>query len=673
MLVAAVIAAMAGCSGREATQGAPPMTLESESPTHAVAPSPFSASSPTPSIRQDPGSGPTASQEPTDSPAPTFAPDSTLGPIGTTAAATPGPTPGPAAAFPDAPERDLYELARALLLKSPDPIPRIVNPDPVSYTQGRQDTFWLTDLEALRPYTIQATLRLVTPHAYWYVEDGSNASQSDLERAAGVFEAEIYPRVSAAFGTEWTPGIDNDPHLTVLHARLRGAAGYFSSVDEYPSSVHPHSNQREIIYIDGNASGRIGSRQYLAVLSHELQHAIHWNGDSSEETWITEGLSEVAAAVAGYRPTNQNAFLISPTVSMINWPDHIASYYGAAFLFLDYLATHYGTRADLALLVKEPADGIQGIDAYLAGLGYNATFRDVFKDWTVAVLLDEPGGPYGYPDKDVRVRVTARMDKSGQRESSIPQYSAEYTAINVLRGDIRVRFQGQRENTLLPTSLDGGNCWWSNRGDSISSTLTQELDLSGLDTATLRFRTWFDVEEDWDYAYVEVSTDGGSTWDILPAAGTSTRNPLANSFGPGYTGRSDGWLEAEVDLTAHARQTVLLRFHYVTDDAINNIGLCVDDISVPEIALLGGGLSEDGWQAEGFLRTDNRVPQDYIVQIIEVGDETRVREMALDGNNFGEMTIRDLEGLDEVTVVVAALAPKTDQEASYTLTIEPTT
>ena len=672
LLVAAVIAAVAGCSGQESTREAPRLTVESASPTHTVVPSPLPTSSPTSSVGQDLGSRPDPSREPTASPSSTFAPDSTPGSIGTTAAATPGPTVEPAVAFPDAPERDLYELARALLLKSPAPILRVVNPDPVSYSEGRRDTFWVTDLQELRPYTIQSTLRLVSPHAYWYVEDGSDASQGDLERAAGVFEEEIYPRVSAAFGTEWTPGVDNDPHLTILHARLRGAAGYFSSVDEYPSSVHPHSNQREIIYIN-NASLRIGSRQYLAVLSHELQHAIHWNGDPTEESWITEGLSEVATAVAGYRPSSQDAFLSSPTVSMINWPDHIAPYYGAAFLFLDYLAAHYGTRADLALLVKEPADGIQGIDAYLAELGYEATFRDVFKDWTVANLLDEPGGPYSYPDKDVRVRVTARMDKSGQRESSIPQYSAEYTAIDVLRGDIRVRFQGQRENSLLPISLDGGSCWWSNRGDSISSTLTHELDLSDVDRATLRFRTWFDVEEDWDYAYLEISTDGGSTWDILPAPGTSTRNPLANSFGPGYTGRSDGWLEAEVDLTAYARQTVLLRFHYVTDDAINKIGFCIDEIVVPEIALAGGGLSEDGWQAAGFLRIDNRVPQDYIVQIIEVGDETTVREMVLDENNFGEMVIRGLQDLDEVTVVVAALAPKTDQEARYTLMIEPAT
>ena len=573
--------------------------------------------------------------------------------------------------FPKAPDRDLYELARSLLLKTTVPVSRVVNPHPVSYAEGRKDTFWLTDLQDDRIYTSQATLRLVSGHAYWYVEEGQDISQADLEKAARIFEGEIYPRVTAALGTEWTPGVDNDPHLTILHARLRRASGYFSSVDEYPTSVHQHSNQREILYIN-TRSLKVGSRGYLAVLSHELQHAIHWNGDPTEETWVNEGLSEVAAAVAGYRPTSPAAFLRSPTTSLLNWPDHVSSYYGATFLFFDYLAAHYGTRHDLALLVKEPEDGIPGVDAYLARLGYDVTFRDVFRDWVVANYLDDPaGGLYSYPDKEVQVRGTGQMGKLGRRESSIPQYSAEYTEIDVFKGAVMVRFQGQRENSLLPLSLDPGGCWWSNRGDSISSTLTRTLDLSGVDRPTLRYRVWFDAEEDWDYGYVEVSTDGGSTWDIIQAPGTSPRNPTGNSFGHGYTGSSEGWLQEEVDLASYARQQVLLRFHYVTDDAINRIGLCFDDIAVPEVGFWDDGQGDNGWQAEGFVRIDNVLPQDYIVQIIEVGNQSRVREMELDEDNCGEMEIRGLENLDRVAVVVAALAPKTLQEARYTLTLEP--
>ena len=127
----------------------------------------------------------------------------------------------------------------------------------------------------------------------------------------------------------------------------------------------------------------------------------------------------------------------------------------------------------------------------------------------------------------------------------------------------------------------------------------------------------------------------------------------------------------DVSLTPYAGRQVLLRFHYVTDDAINGMGLCFDNISVPEIGFFDSGPGYEGWNAQGFIRIDNRVPQDYVVQIVEVGNETRVREMALDENNRGEMAIRRLEDLDDVVVVVAALAPKTNHEARYTLTLEP--
>ena len=573
--------------------------------------------------------------------------------------------------FPAPPDRDLYELARSLL-KVEGPIPRVVNADPVSYEAGRMDTFWVINLAAIEMFTVRATLRLVSPHAYWYVEDGVGISQDDLEKASGTFEENIYPRVTELFGTEWTPGVDNDPHMTILNARIPGVGGYFSSMDQYPAAVHQFSNQREMIYI--NVSGlSVGSRPYDSVLAHEFHHAVHSNNDRTDETWVNEGLSELASSVAGYSPFSRNAFLQSPTTSLVNWPlaQLRATYYGGDFLFFEYLASHYGTKSDLRLLEREPLDGIEGIDAFLAKLGYDVTFDDVFKDWVIANYLDLPGdGPYGYPDSDPKVKVTARIGGFDQRDSTLPQYAAEYTAIDITKGDIRLGFTGQKENRLLPVQVDGA-CWWSNRGDSISSTLTRRLDLSGTSSATLTYRTWFHLEEDWDYAYLQVSTDGGGTWDIIEAPETAPKNPVGNSFGPGYTGTSDGWLEETVTLDRYAGSEVLLRFHYVTDEAINGTGVCFDDISVPEIGFHDGvdaGVVS-GWQSEGFVKIDNRVPQRYLVQVIQVGVDTQVREIVLDEENQGELLIKGLEDLDQVVVVVAALAPKTMQEAAYTLSV----
>ena len=671
-LVVAFFVLIAGCSTDSTST--PETTPETKSEPTATTTSrststPTSPPTPTSTTVTESPATPTSVPTSTDIPTPELSP--TVEPTLAPTQVDPTAAPPQQAPFSAPPDRDLYQLAQTLVLKSPEPIPRIVNPEPVSYQIGHKETFSVTDIEDVRSYKTQATLRLVSPHAYWYVEDGVDITQRNLERSADVFEQEIYPRVTAAFGTEWTPGVDNDPHLTILHARLRGVAGYFSSVDEYPTQVHQFSNQREMIYMA--SSLRVGTRSYLSVLAHELQHAVHWNGDSSEETWVNEGLSELASRAAGYRPRSQDIFLNSPTISLVNWPVDAPTsiYYGGSFLFFDYLASHYGNLQDIQMLVKEPLDDIAGINAYLSRLGFNVTFRDVFRDWTVANLLDEPeDGPYSYPDNEVRVRIGARVRDGDERQTAIAQFSAEYVRLDLIKGDVRLGFQGQKENSMLPISLEEGRCWWSNRGDSISSTLTRPLDLTGVDRATLRYRTWFDVEESWDYAYVQISTDGGFSWDIIQAPGTSPRNPVGNSFGPGYTGTSDGWMEEEVDLTPYAGSRVHLRFHYITDDAINGTGLCFDDISVPEIGFSDGDSDDGGWETQGFLSIDNVVPQKYIVQVVEIGDENTVREMVLDQDNSGVIEVLGLEDLNDVIVIVAPTSSDTLLDASYTLTVE---
>ena len=578
----------------------------------------------------------------------------------------------PATEFlPSPPDRDLYRLAGQLFPDVPADIPRVVNSGPVSYSEGRQDTFYLVDLARLEVYQRQFELRLVTPHSYWYVEEGLNVRQRDVERSAAIFEEDIYPRVTAIFGEEWSPGVDNDPHLNIINARLRGVAGYYSSGDEYPDSVSPFSNQREIIYINAGVLS-MGSSSYLEALAHELQHAVHWASDPTEDTWINEGLSELATTLAGYRPNSGRRFLRSSPTSLVHWPlSSLTSgtYYGAASLFMHYLWEHYSKGNDLRALVSQQEDGIAGIDAYLKASGYQESFRDVFRDWAVANFLDEERGAYSYGDFQVQANVLAFVDGFSQFTSEIPQYSVEYVELTSTAGPTRLLFQAPTVATLLPTDVGPQGCWWSNSGDSISSTLTRSIDLAGTKRATLSYEVWYNLEEEWDYAYVELSVDGGRTWQILETANTSPENPIGNSYGPGYTGDSGGWLSESVDLSPFAgREAVLLRFHYVTDDAINGAGVCFREISVTEAGLHA---ASDGWEAEGFILTDNRVRQDFIVQVIQVGEENLVTTLVLDESNTGEMAIAVPQDWDRLVVAVAPLAPKTREGTSYTLTVEP--
>ena len=122
--------------------------------------------------------------------------------------------------------------------------------NPESLKEGRVDIFWLADLDRLEVYESRFELALVSPHAYWYVEVGGEANRADLERSAEAFEERIYPAVTAVFGSEWSPGVDGDPRVTIVNGSLRSVGGYFNSSDEYPRAVFSYSNQREMIYIN---------------------------------------------------------------------------------------------------------------------------------------------------------------------------------------------------------------------------------------------------------------------------------------------------------------------------------------------------------------------------------------------------------------------------------------
>jgi hypothetical protein len=550
----------------------------------------------------------------------------------------------------------------------------VANPNPVSYEAGRLDPFWLVDLNGLERYQSTFELRLVTPHAYWYVEEGQSISQEDLEESAAEFEATIYPLVTAAFGNEWVPGIDNDPHLNVLNARLSGVAGYFSSGDEYPQSVKPNSNQREVIYIN-TGSIPVSSQTYAEVLAHELQHAVHWNADKSEESWVNEGLAELAIAIAGQESASIPRFLRSGPTSLVNWPlSPVASIgsYGSASLFMHYLTEQYGGRDDLRPLVRQDADGIAGIDDFLREGGYGVEFEDVFRDWAVANILDEDKGVYGYAGTDVQISQFRDLKPGNELESEIPQYATEYIELESLNGPAKVSFQGATEAALLPVDVGPSGCWWSNSGDSIDSTLSRRVDLRNAGAAVLNYQVWFSLEEGWDYAYLEASTDGGDTWNIIETPNTLPNdpigNPIGNAFGPGYTGESPDWLQESVDLRDYLGAEVWLRFQYITDDAINGPGLCVRDL---EIEADGRVTGTQDWVANGFIFVNNRVRQDYIVQLIQAGDENIVEQVELDENNSGQITVERPQDFDRTFLAVQSLAPRTRQPASYSVMLEP--
>ena len=576
--------------------------------------------------------------------------------------------------IPDAPDVDVFDLFRRLGSPWESPLRATVDRSFNSYERGHQETFWARDSVNMTVYQVEATLADASEHAYWYFESGHEPDEEVLAAAVRAFEENIYPVVTAHFGGERGPGVDNDPRITILHVRNIGPLGYYSASNEFPAAIYPYSNERKMLYMNLNALP-VGAPNYLGTLAHELQHLLHWSGDPNDEGWVNEGLSEVARGLAGYEFSYIGFFLASPSTTLTTWPasgSSIASY-GGSTLFFEYLAQRYGGHESLGELVKRPEDGMEGVTSYLQSMGYSEEFHDVFKDWLVANYLDALEiDDYVYKDLDVSISPGRTITGPGSLAVTTPQYAGEYIEIRLPEGDAMVTFHGQAETPLLPIDAPrGGHCWWGNSGDAIDSTLTGVFDLSQVPRATLSFRTWYAIEDLWDYAYVEASRDGGETWDILEGARSSTAKPRGLRFGPGYTGHSGGWLEDSVDLTPYAGQEVAVRFEYVTDKRTFDDGICLDDMSIPEIGFFDNAEDEGIWRANGFFRTDNRAPQGYIVQVVELGERTVVREMRLDSDGAGSLALEGFgEGLEKAVVIIAPTAPKTTQRASYVVTVE---
>jgi hypothetical protein len=469
--------------------------------------------------------------------------------------------------------------------------------------------------------------------------------------------------------------------VTVLLARFDGAAGYYSSPDEYPKLVHPFSNERIMLYINGGVL-RPGTRAFDSVVAHELQHAVHWHADPSEQSWINEGLSVLAEELNGYPANSAAVYRRNPQVQLTDWQEGNADngpHYAVAHLFLRFLGEHWGGYERLKALVAEPKNGVEGVDAFLAAQGSPDRYPGVFKQWSIANLgLTENDPRYRYTGLQVNVQPQQQITSAGDLAERAVQHAAKYYELRPADRQATLTFAGPTTVRLLPTDPpSGAHFWWSNQGDSIDTMLTREVDLRSVPAATLRFKAWWDIEAGWDFAYVTVSDNGGATWTPLPGRATSSDSPLGNSYGPGYTGRSGGgrdprWVDETVDLTSYAGKRVLLRFEYITDEAVHRSGFALDDVSIPEIGFSDDAETDRGWDVAGFVRTNNLAPQPFQVQLVEVSPSAAatVRDLPLDGDNHGEITLCCFgDTLDRAILVVAPLAPLTRNSASYQLTV----
>ena len=294
------------------------------------------------------------------------------------------------------------------------------------YQIGDTFVFWAWDLYVMPPPWIQvpATCRAVGDHCYIFVADDQwnvHMDQADIDIVLPYLED--YTMNSTEYGAiemdELFFGpipdeLDNDPKIIVFYSELGSFMGsmfdgYFSAYNQVTEAqaqqMNPpgHSNECEMIYMTCfplNPTDPIR----ISVLTHELQHMIHWLGDINEDTWVNEGCSELAMVYFGL-PDPIVQFPNNPDNTLTFWDQEFADYV-KVMLFFTYLEEHFDTPADSLIkdIVSEPANSIAGITNQLIENGYTIPFEAIFVNWTIANFLDDPdvgSGQYNYESLDL--------------------------------------------------------------------------------------------------------------------------------------------------------------------------------------------------------------------------------------------------------------------------------
>lgn len=398
---------------------------------------------------------------------------------------------------------------------------------------------------------------------------------------------------------------------------------------------------------------------YESVFAHEYQHLIHHYSDPNEVSWVNEGLSNFTEVITGYadltKHTNEkghdsatNAFLGWEAVVDASWNpiayesgpengltawedqgfDELLADYGFTMFFMNYVHNQgYGLEF-FNTWHHTAANGIDGMNAALAAVESTDTFASLWSDATVAALVDgylDNGGTTGDASLDAALsndatEATVLINADANATPGAPPWGSDY--LDLGSGDalstVSVAFEGANHYVGGPQWVLDDDGYFTNQ--DASSTLygnNQDLsiarDVSGRDGEVLSFDHYYATELGWDFGFVQVSTDGGVTWDALECDGmTSDHDPGAitniTDNVPGYTGpsptegdpASNGTADDPLSVTCDPlpAEVDYLAFRLMTDPAVQFDGWHVKNIQLD-------GAPPTGWDT--LATWDNRL------------------------------------------------------------------
>lgn len=461
---------------------------------------------------------------------------------------------------------------------------------------------------------------------------------------------------------------------------------------------------------------------YEGVFAHEYQHLLENYVDFDESIMVNEGLSDYAQTITGYvdpslpiqnvgfdshiqcflgfndvvTPANPIPREGGPENSLTLWGDQtdfeseILCDYGAAYSFMEYLAGRFGHDL-LTGLHLDSANGLDSLNGLLADLGGGAKPLDVIASWATMVAVDQAlddgftligGDPAEFSTPTLNAEINWDNDQAFAGPG-VPPNGSDYVRLRdagaayLGADDVEsVEFNGASQLPKLPVEWrvdksppkGATKALYSGKGDNLDRAIARRVRVG---QGNLEIETAWDTEEGYDYAYVQVSKDGGEHYKSVRCT-DSIDAPL----GPGFEASSKGFVHQECNLSRYSGDRVILAFRYVTDSSVQLDGFWVDDV-VLDGRLITNGTSLKGWNSPTQINPfDVKRWLVRLVAIDETTQEVRIGTLPLDGSFDGSLSGAELDALIGATgSTVAAIVTFLDrsesilQTAKYTLTV----
>ena len=291
-------------------------------------------------------------------------------------------------------------------------------------------------------------------------------------------------------------------------------------------------------------------------------------GASGTITGVAPGVDLIGIKVFNAEASGTTSTVIRGVERAVELGADVISYSGGAREFLEFW------RYDVI-------DTPEGIDQTIEVFNDNDGFDPSF----ILLWVETPR----YADLDLTLRTPEGTVYPGV---DCDWYSEPRTPENGMvkfMGDEALAAGNWTLNVDVPSLNRSNNVWFSGRGDDLDNILYQRFDLSDyfgqLNSATFEINTWYDIEEDFDYGYLEVYNVEWDTWDTLLEFTGDGRGIYTADLSD-YLWQQDG----QYTLTY-----IDLRLRYETDSSDVWMGWYVDWMAIPEIGFYDDASGDGGW------------------------------------------------------------------------------